>query len=102
MNTSIENCKCRYFTSYSGVKLPLKLVNQLTDMVPENRNTYFRAYFDPEEQLILCQKLVYGEIELQHRYTYYSNHMLSQAEITDADGEVTVLSFTETGESLAD
>jgi hypothetical protein len=102
MTTSIENCECRYFTSYSGVKLPLKMVNQLTEAVPENRNTYFRAYFDAEGRLIQCQKLVYGEIELQHRYTYYANHMLSQAEITDVDGEVTVLNFTEPGEALSD
>ncbi|MDO9105132.1 MAG: DUF6156 family protein [Methylovulum sp.] len=90
-------CDCRYFISYSGVKLPLKLVDPLTATQLNNRNTYFQGYFDVQERLLLCQKVVYGEIELEHRYTYYSNNVLRQAEITDADGELTVLQFDEEG-----
>jgi hypothetical protein len=58
----------------------------------ENRNTYFRGYFDEKERLTGIQKVVYGEIELQHRYEYRDD-TLHSAEITDADGEVTRLSF---------
>jgi len=97
MHTNIENCECRYYISYSGVKLPLKLVSPLTDAELQNRNTFIRAYFDAQERLILCQKLVYGEIELEHRYSYYATGNLKQAEIIDADGELTRLDFDEAG-----
>lgn len=96
-----ENIDCRYFISYSGVKLPLKLVTQLTEAELQNRNTYFRGNFDSQDRLVSCQKLVYGEIELEHRYGYYDSGTLKQAEITDADGEVTLLQFDEAGAPLA-
>ncbi|MDT4329224.1 DUF6156 family protein [Methylomonas sp. MED-D] len=97
----LENCACRYFISYSGVKLPLKLVNELPDASHlENRNTYFRGFFDGDERLLLLEKLVYGDVELRHQYSYHGNGTLSQAEITDVDGEITVLSFDEAGQAL--
>jgi hypothetical protein len=96
MTVDIENCECRYFVTYSGVKLPLKMVNPLVGEELENRNTFFRAYFDELDRLLVCQKMVYSEIELEHRYCYYANGSLKQAEITDADGEITVLDFPET------
>lgn len=99
----LENCSCRYFISYSGVKLPLKLVNELEDESHlENRNTYFRGYYDTDQRLLLCEKLVYGDIELRHRYGYHASGALAEAEITDADGEITVLSFDEQGLPLDD
>ncbi|MGZ4958807.1 MAG: DUF6156 family protein [Methylomonas sp.] len=99
----LENCACRYFISYSGVKLPLKLVNELEDESHlENRNTYFRGYYDADQRLMLCEKLVYGDIELRHCYRYHTNGALSQAEITDADGEITILNFDAQGRALSD
>nr|WP_225587857.1 DUF6156 family protein [Methylomonas fluvii] len=95
------NCEYRYFISYSGVKLPLKLVNELEDASHlENRNTYFRGRYDAEQRLMLLEKLVYGEVELRHVYTYHANGMLAAAEITDADGEIDLLRFDETGATL--
>jgi len=94
----IENCVCRYFVSYSGVKLPLQLVNELVNESElQNRNTFFRGYFDAEKRLLLCQKLVYGEVELEHKYSYHDNGALRLAEITDVDDELTLLHFDEAG-----
>jgi hypothetical protein len=87
----------RYFTSYTGVKLPFKLVNPLSDQEVENRNTYFLGHFDPQERLTGFDKLVYGEIELAHRYLYHANGTLQQAEITDIDGEIAILHYAEDG-----
>jgi hypothetical protein len=98
----IENLECRYFITYSGVKLPLKLVSPLNESELQNRNTFFRGYFDFADKLLLCEKLVYGESELEHRYRYYENGVLQEAEITDADGEVTVMKFDETGALIDD
>ncbi len=90
----------RYFTTYTGVKLPFKLVNPLDAREVENRNTYFLGYFDAEDRLSGFDKVVYGEIELAHRYRYHANGALSQAEITDIDGEVSVLNYAADGSSL--
>ena len=97
-----NNYTQRYFVSYSGVKLPLKLVNQLQDGELGNRNTYFLGFYDDAERLVRCEKRVYGEVELLHCYRYHDNGVLQEAEITDADGEVTVLNFDDNGQSADD
>lgn len=89
----------RYFVSYSGIKLPLNMVNELFDADRDHRNTYFLAIYDGE-RLLRCEKRVYGEIELLHQYQYHANGNLQLAEITDADGEVSVLRFDELGQPL--
>jgi hypothetical protein len=96
--TSNENRGApRFFVTYTGVKLPFRLVNELQPCEVENRNTYFRGHFDELDRLSGFDKLAYGEIELQHRYTYHDNGKLSAAEITDIDGEVTLLVFDAEG-----
>ncbi len=96
--TSNENRGAtRFFVTYTGVKLPFKLVNELDAGEVENRNTFFRGYFDGQDRITGFDKLAYGDIELQHRYTYHDNGKLSIAEITDIDGEVTMLVFDAQG-----
>lgn len=88
----------RYFTSYTGVGLPLNLVNQLEST--DNRNTFFRAHYDAQDRMVLCEKIVYSEVELAHRYEYYPDGTLKSAEITDEDDEVQVLNFDSNGQRL--
>jgi YD repeat-containing protein len=83
----------RYFLTYTGVKLPLKLLNELAADQLENRITYFQGYHDDQGRLIGVKKMVYGEVEMQHRYFYDDSDVLRRAEITDIDGEVTELAF---------
>lgn len=92
--------ECRYFLTYSGVKLPFNLLNPLEPEQIENRNTYFQGYFDEQNRLFGLQKMVYGELEMEHRYIYHPNGALQSAEIIDIDGEVTVLNFDENGQPL--
>lgn len=87
----------RYFVTYTGVKLPFNLTGELQEHEVKNRNTFFRGHFDSEGKITGFDKLAYGEIELAHRYTYHANGKLSTAEITDIDGEVTVLEFDAEG-----
>ena len=75
----------RYFLTYSGVKLPLRLVNPLSENELANRNTYIRAQYDAADRLAVCEKLVYGEVELTHRYRYRENGTLHSAEIIIGD-----------------
>jgi hypothetical protein len=83
----------RFFVTYTGVRLPFKLVNELRAGEVENRNTFCLGYFDAQDRLTGFDKLAYGKIELAHRYTYHGNSRLSAAEITDIDGETTLLIF---------
>jgi hypothetical protein len=82
--------QCRYFLTYSGVKLPFNLLNELESSQIENRITFFRGYFDEQGRLAGLQKMVYGEIEMEHRYAYHASGVLNRAEIIDADSEVSV------------
>ena len=88
---------CRYFLTYTGIALPFKLVTPLGPDEVENRNTYFKGYFDAENRLSGFDKVVYGEIELAHRYRYAASGQLQQAEITDIDGETTSVHFDAQG-----
>ncbi len=86
----------RYFVSYSGVKLPLKLVNEIDLASLHNRNTYYQGYFDAQGRMLCCQKIVYGEVESEHVYAYYDNGILKHAQIKDGD-EVRDVCFDENG-----
>ncbi|MFA5952158.1 MAG: DUF6156 family protein [Hyphomicrobium sp.] len=88
---------CRFFVSYSGVKLPLNLVNAIAREALSNRNTFIRGYFDGAGVLTGFDKVVYGEVELAHRYAYHGNGMLKSAEIIMLDEEPVLLRFDEAG-----
>lgn len=83
----------RYFITYSGVSLPLRLVNEIQATELDNRNTYFLGEYDAADRLVILEKVVYGDVELRHRYRYGDDGRLAWAEITDVDGEVTELTF---------
>lgn len=93
MAATKEN-KLRYFLTYSGVRLPLNLVNSLSPDAVQNRNTYFTASFDDLDRMVSCRKIVYGEIEFEHRYAYHADGSLQRAEITEED-ETRVIEFPE-------
>jgi hypothetical protein len=87
-----ETLTIRYFSSYSGVALPLNLVNPIDSIA--NRNTYFRASYREDGRLIACEKVVYDEVELHHRYHYAADGTLEMAEIIGDDGEPQIVRFT--------
>jgi hypothetical protein len=88
---------CRFFVSYTGVKLPFNLVNPVAAEALSNRNTFIRAYFSPAGRLSGFEKVVYGEVELSHRYQYDDAGVLRWAEIAMLDEDAVVLHFDETG-----
>jgi hypothetical protein len=96
MNIELQG-ECRHYVSYSGVKLPLKLVTPLDEQALDNRNTYFRGYFNEQERIVACQKVVYGEIEFEHLYEYHPNGVLKAAVISLPDEEPTMMHFDEQG-----
>ena len=87
----------KYFLSYSGASLPLKLVSQVEPGEIENRNTYFGADFDNNGRITVIQKSVYGEIELSHYYHYHANGNIKSADIHNIENEGVRLHFDETG-----
>jgi len=94
------NGDCRFFVSYSGVKLPFNLVNPIAAEALSNRNTFIRAWFDKAGMLSGFDKVVYGEVELSHRYEYHGNGRLRRAEIVMLDEEPATLSFDEAGSPI--
>lgn len=91
---------CRFFVSYSGVTLPFNLVNPITAGALSNRNTFIRAYFEAGV-LTGFEKMVYGEVELAHRYEYHDNGVLRRAEIVMLDEDAVILCFDETGARIS-
>ena len=83
----------RYFLATSGVKLPLKLLNEIEPDALTNRNTYIRAFYDPAGRLSRFEKIVYGDIEMTHIYDYDAAGALIRAEVVLADEEPTVVQF---------
>lgn len=84
---------CLFYVTYSGVTLPLNLVNEIEPTSLANRNTYIQAFYDAAGKLMGFHKLVYGEIELTHRYAYRTDGILRQAEIAMLDEDPVVLQF---------
>jgi hypothetical protein len=89
--------ECTYFITYSGVALPFRLVEPLPADEIGNRNTYIRAWFNVAGKLTAFDKMVYGEVELAHRYAYHSNGALALAEIRMVDEDPVIMAFDEAG-----
>ncbi|WP_067731964.1 DUF6156 family protein [Novosphingobium naphthalenivorans] len=83
----------RYFVTYSGVDLPFRLVGPIDEAQVANRNTFIRAWFNDSERLAGFDKLVYGEVELSHRYDYRADGTLLRALVTMIDEETVELTF---------
>jgi Family of unknown function (DUF6156) len=96
-----DSQECRFFVTYSGVKPPFNLVNAIAPEALSNRNTFIRAWFDRAGVLSGFDKLVYGEVELSHRYEYHGNGRLRRAEIVMLDEEPVAMSFDEMGSQLS-
>lgn len=94
--------ECRVFALYSGVKLPLNLVNAIEASALSNRNAFIRAYFDRTGALKGFDKIVYGEVELAHRYEYHDSGVLSCAQIIMLDEVPVMLRFDQAGRQIPD
>jgi hypothetical protein len=90
----------RYFVSYTGIKPPVRLVNPLELADLSNRNTYIVAVFDGQDRLTSFEKMVYGEVEISHKYEYDGEGVLRRAEIF-MDEETTELHFDAQGALLS-
>jgi hypothetical protein len=80
-----------------AVQLPFRLVEEMDDAQLGHRNTFIRAWFDRWSALIGFDKLVYGEVELAHRYAYHGNGALARAEVIMLDEDPVIACFDETG-----
>lgn len=85
--------RTRYFLTYRGVKLPLQLAEELAPEALANRNTWFRADYDDAGRLMAVDKMVYGEVELSHRYEYDAAGRLVRAVVVMGDEEPVAVEF---------
>jgi hypothetical protein len=75
----------RYFLTYSGRGLPLQLLEEMPVTALRNRNTWFEAEYDEAGRMISVTKMVYGDEELRHLYTYGAGGALVSALISMGD-----------------
>ena len=94
---NLETRYDRYYLTYSGASLPLKMLSALSEDSIENRNTYFGVNLDALGRIITVHKLVYGSIELSHHYEYDEQGYLAFAQINNTDGEANKLWFDDGG-----
>lgn len=83
---------CRYFLTCTGltsmgVKVPFSLIGPVDARALSGRNTFVRAYYDAEDRLVRFEKVVYGDVELSHRYAYNRDGSLAEAEVALFDME---------------
>lgn len=95
---SSQKLSHRYFTSYTGVCLPLKLTSELEADGLDNRITYFVGYYDAVDRLIKIEKRVYGEIEFTHQYEYDDKDLIKKAVVTEENEDSYTLLFEQNGQ----
>jgi len=88
---------CRHYIAYTGIRLPYKFVNEISDEELNLRNTYFKAYYDKEGKMTRCEKIVYGEVEFTHNYDYYADGVIKRAEILEAGEGARYIHYHENG-----
>jgi hypothetical protein len=88
-----QSLTCRHYVTYSGMELPLNLVTPMEEDDLENRITFFRGYYDERDQLMAVEKVVYGEIEFEHRYQYHDDGRLKLVELIETGEEPRLLQF---------
>ena len=81
----------RWFLSYSGVSLPLRLTGELAEADLRNRNTWFEAGYAADGRMLWLEKRVYGEAELRHDYHWAPDGQLHSATIQMPDEAPQVL-----------
>jgi len=99
--SGVETDECRYFVSHGRVDLPPILVGATDAAAFSHRNTFIRAHFDRAGVLKGFDKVVYGEVELAHRYDYHDNGVIRRAEISGFDEEAVAPRFDEAGIRIA-
>lgn len=93
----MDNLTTRFFVSYTGVNLPLKLTNEIEAGSMDNRITYFIGYYDDAGRLLKIEKMVYGEIEFSHVYEYDDSNSVCKAVLTETDEDPRMLVFDSNG-----
>lgn len=100
--TAETNLTVRHFVTCSGVKLPLNLITPLDEDDLGNRITFYRAYYDAAEHMTACEKIVYGEVDSAHHYSYYPTGVLHEAKVVAVpEEETTLMTFDEEGKLLS-
>lgn len=95
-----QELHCRYFTTYSGIELPLKLLNELDDESLNKRITYFSGYFDDTGNLKILEKIVYGEVEFSHHYEYDNNNVIKKAILVEDEELPRTMVFDTHGQAV--
>jgi len=84
---SEESGTWRYFVTYSTVKLPLKLVQEIPETELTFRNTYYRSLTDERGLVTKVEKMVRGDVHFTHTYEYDETGAIKRAVVLMDDDE---------------
>lgn len=89
-----------YYGGFSGYQLPLKPEEKLSKDTALSRKTYCMGYQDGGGRLYRFEKYLNGKLFFRHDYSYHADGTIKKSMTTNADGELRVLLFDETGDPL--
>lgn len=99
-NTDIR--KKYYFTGFSGYSIPLKLTGKIKKEDITIGQSYYIGTYDDEDRLIKVEKFFKDKLFFIHQYIYYSNGIIKESRVINANGEESVSLFNEKGEKIKD
>lgn len=82
-----------YFESFSGYKIPLNLVGQITKEESLSKKSFYVGYYGKDGQLQRVEKYYDGVIFFAHDYEYYASGSVKTSTVKNKDGVVTLNSF---------
>jgi hypothetical protein len=97
-----EHSDQKYFGTFVGYDLPLKLRENLFRTEAEERGTYYIAHYDSVGRLEEVRKVHTGATFFVHKYTYDAQGILVEARITNKAGEVSILKRGPDGKLVKD
>ena len=97
-----EQLNEKYFGTFSGYTLPLKLKNNLSKSEIEARRAYLVAYYDASGRLHKVRKVLDGKTEFIHEYAYDAQSKLVEVIVTNHEGNISILKRTPDGRMVKD
>jgi hypothetical protein len=90
-----------YYRGWGGYGHPIVLQNKMTkeeaDAVAKTDSAYVIGYFDRDGKLTRVVKMLRGAVLFDFVYSYHPNGKLKSAEVTNANGVVSVRDYDESG-----
>lgn len=90
----------RYYGTFSGYNIPLKLSEELTQPEALRRKSYYVGFYNETQSLFRVEKYLNGSLFFQHNYFYHENGSIRENRIVNSDGITTTNHFDAKGKQI--